>query len=240
MKRFVLLLCLLLVCVGCMPARCEADCTRVLFLGNSYTYVNDLPDTFAKLARSGGHQVETGMVAQGGWTLTDLLNSGDVSDALATGPWDYVVLQEQSQIPSVEWSRTNEMYPSARSLVWNIRNANATPVFFLTWAHRDGFPENGLPDYASMQDQINFGYYGIAGELNVPVAPVGVAWSAVHGSHPEIALWQDDGSHPTKAGTYLAACVFYRTIFQESPEGLNYHGGLSKDEALALQQAAAE
>lgn len=54
-----------------------------------------------------------------------------------------------------------------------------------------------------------------------------------------IDLWQDDGSHPTVAGTYLAACVFYGVIFGESPRGLSYHDGLTSNEAAYLQSVAA-
>src|ERR1041385_4583116 len=114
MKRFLLLLMLLFVLCSCSFAtNCtaqDASCTRVLFIGNSYTFVNDLPNTFAKLAKAGGHKVEVGMAAQGGWTLSQHLQSSETLSALNSKNWNYVVLQEQSQIPSVEQSRTQEMY----------------------------------------------------------------------------------------------------------------------------------
>jgi hypothetical protein len=72
------------------------------------------------------------------------------------------------------------------------------------------------------------------------VAPVGYTWLHVHMDHPEVNLWQDDGSHPTAAGTYLAACVFYASIFRRSPDGLSYHGDVSSAEAQILQQEAAQ
>jgi len=132
------------------------------------------------------------------------------------------------------------MYPAARTLVKQIRDIGATPVFFLTWAHRNGWSEYGMRDYESMQYQINNGYYGIAQELNVPVAAVGSAWLAAVRAHPELTLWQDDGSHPSEEGTYLAACVFYAVIFKESPVGLTYRANLSKDIATTLQTIASK
>jgi hypothetical protein len=129
-------------------------CTRVLFIGNSYTYVNDLPGMFAKLARSGNHRVEVGMAAPGGWTLSEHANSQETLDQLHSSKWDLVILQEQSQIPSIGSSRTVSMYPAARLLVRQIEEAGATPIFFLTWAHRTGWPENGMPGYEDMQSQI--------------------------------------------------------------------------------------
>jgi hypothetical protein len=90
-----------------------------------------------------------------------------------------------------------------------------------------------------MQAAIDEGYLGIASELSVPIAPVGDAWQAAVSGRLNLGLWQQDGVHPTTAGTYLAACVFYAAIFRQSPVGLSYHDGLSDADAAALQQIAA-
>ena len=130
------------------------------------------------------------------------------------------------------------MYPAARELVAMIRAANATPIFFVTWARQGGWPEYRMPDYASMQLSIDDGYSLIAKELQAAMAPVGFAWMARVTESLNPNLWQDDGSHPTVAGTYLAACVFYATIFAQSPVGLMYNAGLSSPAAAQLQQVA--
>jgi hypothetical protein len=70
------------------------------------------------------------------------------------------------------------------------------------------------------------------------VAPVGYTWYLVRQDHPEIEMWQSDGSHPTSAGTYLAACVFYAAVFRQSPAGLGFHGGVTDDQAGILQDEA--
>ena len=224
---------------GCGLLSDSAPCTRVLFIGNSYTSVNDLPNEFAKLARSGGHRVETGRATANGARLADHVASSATAASLRSSTWQVVVLQEQSQIPAVEQFRQDEMYPAARTLVARVRQAGAEPMFFLTWARRDGWPENGYIDYSSMQAAIDEGYRAIAHEQQVPVAPVGVAWQTALGMQPSPGLWQEDGSHPTEKGTYLAACVFYAAIFRESPKGLAYHGNLSGSDAARLQQVAA-
>jgi hypothetical protein len=220
----------------CSPAPGAAACTRVLFLGNSYTYVNDLPSTFANLARSGGQPVQVDMVANGGETLAEHATAVDDQVKITAHWWSYVVLQEQSQTPAFPGGR-DLMYPAARTLAGRIEAAGAVPMFFMTWAHRDGLPEAGL-DYESMQVEIDNAYYGIAKELSVPVAPVGFTWFIVRHDHPGIALWGDDGSHPDGAGTYLAACVFYASIFRKSPVGISWHGGVSDDQARILQDEA--
>lgn len=245
MKRIVITCCLLLATLGCssikncVQTQGADSCKRILFIGNSFTFENDLPGMFTKLANSGGHQVETGMVAQGGWTLADHVNSSDTMNQITASKWDYVVLQEQSEIPAFEQSRAATMYPATRTLVRQIEGAGATPIFFLTWAHRDGMPESGLQDYQTMQFQVDIGYLGIARELSAAISPVGYAWLLAKGQNPNLDLWQADGSHPSEEGTYLAACVFYAVIFRESPKGLTYQAGLSKETATFLQQISA-
>ncbi len=149
------------------------------------------------------------------------------------------MLQEQSEIPSVEQLRQSQMYPAARELVRLVRAHRAQPMFFETWAHQGGWPVNGLADFTQMQTALDRGYQEIAAEQHVPMAPVGDAWAAAL-RHPRVHdLWQDDGSHPSAAGTYLAACVFYATIFHASPHGLAYRDGLPDAEATTLQEMAA-
>jgi hypothetical protein len=132
---------------ACIRGSGPPSCLRILFVGNSYTYVNDLPGMFAQLAKAGGRRVETGMVAPGGWTLSAHAGSAETLSKLKSSKWDVVVLQEQSQVPAVEPARTQAMYPAGRLLVRQIKDVGATPIFFVTWARRDGWAEKGLPGY---------------------------------------------------------------------------------------------
>jgi hypothetical protein len=212
----------------------------VLFIGNSYTYVNDLPAVFTELAKAGRDPVEAGKIAAASETLAKHAASPETAHALDVARWNVVVLQEQSQIPSVERLRQTEMYPAARQLVSMVRNIGAQPMFYLTPARRGGWPENGLDGYTSMQAAIDEGYLVIARELHAAVAPVGYAWSTVFRHAIDSGLWQRDGSHPTVEGTYLAACVFYAAIFRKSPVGLHYHANLPGREAAKLQATASD
>jgi len=226
-----------------LPGRCapqeSAACTRVLFIGNSYTYVNDLPGTFAEVARSAGRDVEVAMSAPGGATLADHVASDVTRSALAAQPWDVVVLQEQSLFPAVASSRSGSFEPAVRSLVRAVTAMRARPLLLATWAYRDGAPGVGLRDRAAMQARIDAAYLGIARQLGIGVVPAGAAWAAVRAADPGIDLWQADGSHPAAAGTYLAACVVYAAVFGASPVGLGGGGDLSAETRVALQEAAA-
>ena len=201
--------------------------------------MNDLPGTFAEVARSGGHDVEAGMSAVGGATLADHVASADTRAALASQRWDIVVLQEQSEAPAADTSRVGAFEPAVRTLVGSIESLGGRPLLLATWAHRDGDADIGIADYTTMQARLDAAYVGIARQLSVGVAPAGAAWAAVRAADPTIDLWQADGSHPSVAGTYLAACVVYASIFGTSPVGLDGGGDLSADTRRALQEAAA-
>ncbi len=218
---------------GCNPLSRTA-CVRVLFLGNSYTFVNDLPTVFRDLARSTGQNVETRMVAEGGETLAQHAASGDDANALNGSHWQFVVLQEQSEIPSVESFRQSQMYPATRSLVTMIRAVGASPILLETWAHQAGWPDYNL-NFGAMQAGIDQGYATIAGELKVSVAPAGQAWQAVAREAPGIVLWQSDGSHPAPAGTFLAACALYTRVFGPCPVNGSYSGSLPAGDAATIE-----
>jgi len=221
---------------ACLP---NITCTRVLFIGDSLTFVNDLPATFADLAWAGRHRVDTRTLASSGETLAGHLADSTTAPTIRSEHWNTVVLQDQSENPALVSYRLNEMYPAATQLVAMIRKDDAQPLLFLTWAHQTGWPQADLTDYATMQAAVDQGYLGLAADLDIPIAPIGDAWQTVVSGKTNADLWQSDGVHPSLAGTYLAACVFYATIFQQSPVGLSYRGGLSDSEAADLQQAAA-
>jgi hypothetical protein len=214
--------------------------TRVLFIGNSYTFANDLPGMFASLSCSGGKNAQAAMVAEGGWTLTDHQQSIVTLEKINQGGWNFVVLQEQSTRPSLSYEREAHMYPAIRELNGLIQPGGAQTLLFMTWGYRDGLPDAGYADYAAMQAQVAEGYLGIARELRIPVVRAGLAWQNALSQNPQIELWSDDGSHPSITGTYLAACVFYATIYQQSPEGLTYTAGLPEETAHWLQTIAAQ
>ena len=114
---------------------------RILFIGNSHTYFNDMPRSlFEPIARSAGYDVEIDSVVKGGWTLDRHLdiNSAtgeDIERALTGAPYDYVVLQEQSLLPMTERER---FHSSVRKFVSRIRGTGATPILYATWARKTG------------------------------------------------------------------------------------------------------
>jgi hypothetical protein len=213
------------------------QCTRVLFIGNSYTSVNDLPGTFARLAASGGHHVETAMIAPGGAFLSDELANPDVGAAIAATRWTAVVLQEQSERPANPSEVASAFVPAVSELATMAVRDGARPLLLETWAHRDGWSDLGL-DYTAMQAAIDQAYAKASRQTGSAVIPVGEAWQRALAAGLPTPLWQADGSHPSAAGTYLAACMAYETVFGQSPVGLGDHEGLPDDVAGQLQRIA--
>jgi hypothetical protein len=201
------------------PGAYEKDALRVLFIGNSYTYFNNLPEMFSKLAEA-GHQKKIiyAMQAPGGFRLKDHWTRTETRTAMSTGKWDYIVLQDQSTLGTNYYFEGKQLIPSddlfhpyAVDFAKAIKDGGAIPVFFLTWARRK-LPED--------QSALNSAYMRATRETKSIVAPAGIAWAEIEKDDPSINLFYKDGSHPSPAGTYLNACVFYATIFGRSPLGL--------------------
>ena len=207
---------------------------RIRFIGTSYTFANDLPGMLAKLSVAGRQpRIIHGLVAPGGCTFERHVADGQAAATIAAGRWNYVVLQEQSLMPVADPQRTLEF---GGRLDRAAREAGARTIFFETWA-RAGKPamQEGLSaTYAELARRAAPATAGGPGGM---VAPVGDAWRRALAQ--AATLHTADGSHPTPAGTYLAACVFYAVIHGESPVGLTGRfAGLDDATARLLQETA--
>jgi hypothetical protein len=221
-----------------------AAAISVLFIGNSYTYVNDLPKTFAALAEAKGVHVTVDSITEGGAPLEAHAKNPRVGDKLRERAWDFVVLQEQSQRPAFDAPQVDkEVLPAAAELDRQIHEARAQTrtVFFETWARRDGDKDNckdvpAVCTHDGQQQRLSATYARLAHEHRALLAPVGTAWSRVRG----LDLYQADGSHPSPLGTYLAACVFFDVLTKERSDGAPGLGAVADAEARALQKIADE
>jgi len=219
---------------------------EVLFLGNSYTYVNDLPTLITQIALSKGDTLTHDENTVGGSTLQAHSTNATSLSKIQSKPWDFVVLQEQSQLPAFPPSQVaTDVYPYADSLNKYIKKNDSctNTLFFMTWGHQDGDPSNcatypPICTYEGMQAGIRNTYLQMSQTLNAVVAPVGVAWKRVRDDGDSIVLYAADGSHPSIAGSYLAACTFYASMFHKSPIGAAYPVGVNPATALHLQQYA--
>ena len=220
-------------------ARSDRHGVRVLFVGNSLTFKNDLPALVHGLG--GRHTpIFAGSFTAPGWQLRQFAGDHQLDRLLREVRWDVVVLQEQSQIPSFSTAdRAQEFTPYVQELATEARANGAQPLLFVTWAHRTGDRRNVSDDtYADMQQRVVDGYSDAARASASAVAPVGVAWAEALTRRPQLGLWASDGTHPSRAGSYLAACVFYALLTRTSPVGNRFTGGLEPSLARFLQRVA--
>jgi PKD repeat protein len=218
------------------------DSISVLFVGNSYTYVNDLPAMTSNLAISLGDEITFDSKTNGGFTFANQLNDPLTHTKIQSKPWDYVVLQAQSQEPSFPYSQVNtNTLPQAVQLADSVYDNRycSQAMFFMTWGREVGDPQwDSINTFYKMNDRLRLAYLRFVDSTESSVAPVGVAWRYIRDNHPTIQLYSGDGSHPSVAGTYLAACTFYASLFRKSPVGASYISTLDATTAGILQNAA--
>lgn len=199
---------LALACV--INASAQDKPVNILFLGNSYTYYNGMPAMFERMAsEAGGPKVSVTAVTIPGAPLQVLYEQSPALATVRKGGWNYVVLQDQSTLGMAAMDGKPIINDPAAfqswSRIWNreIQAVGAKTVFYSTWASRSA-PED--------QKRIDYSYMAIAKELRASVAPVGIVWHRLQLIHPDVPLYDPDGSHPSISGSYLAACVLMDTI----------------------------
>jgi hypothetical protein len=224
-------------------ARGDRPGLRVLFVGNSFTARNDMPALVHRLAAAdrGAPAIFAVQFTAAGSTLRRAAHDDELSELLREIRWNVVVLQEQSQIPSFSWARRrSDMLPYARRLNERIEAAGARTLLFMTWGYRDGDRANVADDtFAAMQARLLDGYSDVGRELSAPVAPVGLVWAEALRREPELELWAGDGKHPSEAGSFLTACVFYALLSGRDPSRSGFTAGLG-EEGRFLQRVAAD
>ena len=236
----------------------------VLMLGNSYTSQNSLSSRVQALFDASGTSASVSDLTGGGMKLYQHADNAESSGnqwntALTTNQYEFVILQDQSQVPS--FPTTESMWQNSKNgairLDSMIEAAGAETIFFMTWGYRDGDSNNAWlnPDYPTMQANLESGYNMYAENITTAertpyIAPVGLAYKAIYddivadGGTPTdqgtlfYNLYSSDGSHPSTYGTYLAACVMHSTITGFSSIGLPDPFGFDENVRLQLQEAA--
>lgn len=204
---------------------------NILFIGNSYTYGNDLPLLVKNLAEANGHSVFVDSHSVGGATFANHASNSTVMTKIKSKNWDYVIIQGQSQEPAFpDQQVNNSSIPGAKRLTDSVyaNNFCTEVMFFMTWGRKNGDPQWGpISTFEGMQQRLYDGYMRIADSCQASVAPVGQVWRSIRNSMPEVELYQSDESHPTLAGSYLAAMTIYSSVFMELPTTLVGNSGLS-------------
>ena len=197
----------------------------ILFVGNSYTYYNDLPAIFQALARANGKDVNTYAVTKGARRLDAYKFAEDVTtqklvDAVAQRKYDVCFLQEQSVLPAQKY----ESFAEGIRIVLGLLGDRVDRVLlYATWGRKAGhktLESNGW-DTETMAKLLSDSYDKAGAEFGFTVSHAGKAFLWVYTRHPEIELYDADMTHPSYAGSCLAALTHYHTLFGEYPEQLD-------------------
>ena len=231
MKTLKFYLLSVIIAVIHLETPAQSIAKRALFIGNSYTYVNNLPQMAADLATSAGDNLIFDSHAIGGYKLIQHATDITTLNKIMVGNWDYVVLQEQSQTPYS--SATN--FPNGVFALYDLikqYNFCAEPILYQTWGYKNGDVANCLSipsvcTYTGMTARLKSEYTSMASSKRIKLSPVGSVWKYMADNYPTINLHQSDNSHPTIEGTYIAACCFYTSFFNKSPLNITNDYGLS-------------
>lgn len=245
--RFLLLS--LLLCSN-MIVR-ASDTTRVLFIGNSFTYGNMVPDIMKGIAEAGHLHMEYVMHAPGGATVGDIeqgafahMENPQVFTLIRQGNWDYVVVQD-NQGRFINFNGV--FWPVARTIEGHKRlmdstmfyNSCATMVWFSGWAFKDGAPPYGNTGVALI-DNIDANYKFMNDSLKQIVSPIGAAWKKSVLTSPTIELWDTDAAHASVNGSYLTASVLFCSLFKRDPYEFQFNNGIDAGLAKNFRKIAYE
>lgn len=238
MKTITLTLALLAGLANCLYAGSK----KVLFLGNSYTYVNDLPGMITSCAASTGDTLVYDANMPGGTSVGNHLYSSVSIGKIMLGNWDDVILQGQS----IEFIGSNYYLPGyADSINGIIKQYNpcGETMFYMTWGYKNGEPSScpGSPvfcSYEAMDSAIRTTYRSITDSNKAVLSPVGAVRHYIRHNYPAIDLYQADEQHPSVAGTYAAACCFYAALYRKDPNLITFNPGLPPTDAANIRNAA--
>lgn len=211
-----------------------AATTRILFVGNSLTYVNDLPGMVKALADSAGlPAVQTAQVASADYALEDHWNDGQARSVIGKGGWHFVVLQ---QGPSAVLANRANLRQWTATFAMLIKSKGGTPALYQVWPQQVNFS-----DFDASSESYRLAALDVTGLF----LQAGNAWRAVWAGAPALVLYAPDGLHASVAGTYVAALTIFGGLFHRSvvglPGGLSVPGGsfqIPAAQALLFQQAA--
>ncbi len=222
-----------------------AQYTNVLFIGNSYTHMNNLSKIYQNLANSKGKNVLADTLAVSGSSLQGHTLRENTYKKIKSRSWDYVFIQGYSR----ELSRdsaviANQTIPYAQQLIDSLKKYNPciNIYYYMTWGYADGFKDSIPEDtYNLMQERIEKGYLQLSDATGkYPIAPVGMVWKQIRDLYPELNLYATDNAHPSPYGSYAAACTFYTSIYKESSDKGAFPKKVEDTLAINIQKTASD
>lgn len=195
------------------------DDTKVLFIGNSFTFMNEMPKTFQKIAKTNGKDVFVDKSTKGGADWNYHANNPMTYKKLKSKDWDYVVVQAKSYEPTEPQDSIDvNTIPYGQQIMDSIRelSPNARIILYMTWGYKNGRKGvKGSEDFYGMYSTLYNSYHNFADKFQVAISPVGQVWKNMRMEVKDTNLYVADNFHPNHNGSYISACTFYAALFQE-------------------------
>lgn len=216
--------------------------TNILFIGNSFTLMHEMPKTVQKMAGSKNIQTHIAMSAKGGHTIQMHAERSDLYEDINQQTWDYVVIQGMSK----ELSYGNEYIDSAivpyfQKIVdtLKVNNPLVNILLYMTWGYEKGY-HYGDTNYTfeEMGARIESGYRYLANLYDFPIVPVGNVWKEIREKYPQYDLYETDGYHPSNIGSYIIANTFFSALFHSNPAGVFIPRKVKENVAHNIQATA--
>ena len=232
-------------------AKAKNEGIKILFIGDSLTHYNEMPQIFAALCKAAGYKVTADRQTKGGTGIAMLREDPalwkTVSDKIASDKWDIIVYQPNRNnpvmpefFPYYPWKE----YSAAKDLVELIKANGALPLQYSSFGVNKGYvTRSGYTKRMSRAEHTNLvtAYNAaVADMLGSKTVYTGVTFNSLLASNMRLGLYHTDNSHPSPAGSYLVAADFYAVIFGESPANIDYNYSLDASLAATLRAAAAE
>jgi hypothetical protein len=221
------------------------DTTKILYIGNSFTYFNELPDMVDSLAHRNNQLVWHYMHAPGGISVGDTgkaaaahMDNPLVYQLIRSSDWDFVVVQDNQGrfiLDSAVFPNKSRVVAGHLMLMDSVKHYHpcAKMIWFAGWGLKNGQLPN-WPTGVSMIDKLLVNYRVLNATADEIIAPIGEAWKKSISQHT-FDLWTSDEMHPSTEGSYLAALVLYSTMLHGSALNNGYMAGLVTQDALSLQ-----
>lgn len=240
LNQFLIVLLIFFFCIRGIELKAQLN-HSVLFLGNSYTSVNNLPQIIHDMALSAGDTLVFDSYSPGGYKLIDHSLDLNSRNKIMSGGWDFVVIQGQSQEPITLYNQ----FMSGGFALYNLikqYNPCAVTMPYMTWGRKNGDASNCatfpvMCTYQGMDTTLRDRYLNLTASINGTVSPVSVVWNYLRQHHPSIELYMADESHPSIEGSYAAACCFYASLFKKDPTLIAYNFGLNASVASIIKDA---
>lgn len=234
-------------------SRTLPEITRILFIGNSHTNRNNIPETIQLMAASAGDSTYCHNETQPGYTLGQHCGRRETLNTIDSLEWDFVVLQEQGGHQAFPSTIIDTgVYQYAQIMVDAIRNNSSKTIIilYMTHAYKEGVLTFGSYDWAAldpqvaayegMQDRIRDNNLIMQERYNVEMSPAGVLWKIFQHRYPSVNLFNPDHIHPLPNGSYLLACAIYSSIFTKRPNGKYIPDNVNYTEGVNMQNLVYE